>query len=133
MVFLTFIAIDHLSSLGSKYLVRSQVVVLQDFQNLALSKDFREEPSTWNLLPLTSDTFFDSPAQMVHNISWKIDLVERSKEVENQFVIIAWLIRASTLLKEALSHELQEHPVLIFNVHQLGGGVSFQYQSFVAL
>ena len=69
----------------------------------------------------TSDTFFDSPAQMVHNISWKIDLVERSKEVENQFVIIAWLIRASTLLEEALSHELQEHLVLTFNIHQLGG------------
>jgi len=70
---------------------------------------------------------------MVHDISWKIDLVERIKEVENQFVIIAWLIRASTLLEEALSHELQEHPVLTFNIHQLGGGVFFQHHSFVAL
>ena len=112
----------------------------QNFQNLPLNEDFREEPSTWNLLPLTSDTFFDSPSQMVHDIFWKIDLVERSKEVENQLVIIAWLIRASTLLKEALRHELQEHPVelqehpvLTFNIHQLGGGVSFQHHSFVAL
>jgi len=34
--------------------------------------------------------------------------------------------------KEALRHELQEHPVLTFNIHQLGGGVSFQHHSFVA-
>jgi len=77
------LAIDHLSSLGSEDLVRSQVGVLQNFQNLSLSKDFREESSTWNLLPLTSDTFFDSLAQMMQDISWKIDFVERSKEVED--------------------------------------------------
>ena len=47
-------------------------------------------------------------------------------------MIIAWLIRASILLKETLRHELQEHPVLTFNIHQLGGGVSFQHHSFVA-
>jgi len=127
------LAIDHLSSLGSENLVRSQVVSSQDLQNLALRKDLRKEPSTWNLLPLTSDSFFDGPAQMVHDISWKIYLVERSKKVENQFVINAWLIRASTLLEEAFRHEFQEHPVLTFNVHQLGGGVSFQHHSFVAL
>ena len=46
-------AINHLASLGSEYLIRSQVVLLQNLQNLALSEDFREESSTWNLLPLT--------------------------------------------------------------------------------
>jgi len=127
------LAIDHLSSLGSENLVRSQVVSSQDLQNLALCKDLRKEPSTWNLLPLTSDSFFDSLAQMVHDISWKIYLVERSKKVENQFVINAGLIRTSTLLEEAFRHEFQEHPVLTLNVHQLGGGVSFQHYSFVAL
>ena len=85
------------------------------------------------MLSLASDSFVDCPTQMVHDILGKVNLVERSKEVQHQLVINAGLIRASTLLEEAFSHKLQEHPVLTINVHQLGGGVSFQHYSFVAL
>jgi len=70
---------------------------------------------------------------MVHDILGKIDLVLCSKEVQHQLVINTWLIRASSLLKEAFCYEFQKHPVLAINIHQLCWGVSFQYHSLVAI
>jgi len=69
------LAIDHLASLGSENLVRNQVVPPEDLQQLSLDEDLREQSSTGNLLSLASDSFIDCPAQMVHDIPRKVNLV----------------------------------------------------------
>jgi len=90
------------------------------FHQLSLGEDLRQKPSTRNLLPLTSDSFLDGPAQMVHDVSWKVDPVEGGQKVENQFVICTGLVRPSSFLKKTLSQEFQKHPVTGVYFHQFG-------------
>jgi len=53
------------------------------------------------LLPFASDSFLDGPAQVVHDVSWKVDFVEGGQKVEDQFVICTGLVRPSSFLKKA--------------------------------
>jgi len=64
-----------------------------------LRKDLRQQPPTWHLLSFPFDSFFDSPAQMMHEVSWKIYLLKGNQEIQYQFVVQAGLVRSSSLLK----------------------------------
>ena len=57
---------------------------------------------------------------MVHKVFWKVDLVVCNKEIQDKLVIYTWLIRPTSLLKEAFRHELQKHPMVAINIHQFG-------------
>jgi len=95
------LAIDDFPSFDPEKFVRSSSLIFQSLHQLTLGEDLRQKSSTRNLLPLASDSLLDGPAQMVHDVSWKVNPVEGGQEVKNQFVINTGLVRPSSFLKKA--------------------------------
>ena len=114
------LAVDDFSSDSSESPVSSKPVSSEGVQQFTLCENLRQQSSTRYLLYLASDSLFDSPTQVVHEVSWKIDLLISSKEVHNQFVIHTRLVRSTSLLKKAICDELQKHLVVTFYIHQFG-------------
>jgi len=120
------LAIYHLSSGNSKNSIKNKVEFVQSLQQSSLKKDLRKQSCTWYLLPFSFNSLFDSPAQMMHEVSWKINSLISSQEIQHQFVVQTRLVRTSSLLKEAVIDKFQKHPILFIHVHQLSCWISFQ-------